>query len=449
MRLGLGLLLAALAAPLMAQDAPVEVWAAPSVYKVRPGEAVQASNLVWNKKTKTVSVAGAKNEHVPFQLVVSTPPPPTRYGKAASGFFVEATDLTSAQGRIPRDRIRLFFEHVVLCYGKSSPVGETGFWPDALAPLTDPFSMAAQFREFVKNRGIWIDILVPENAASGDYGGKLRVTRDGKPVEEMNLKLHVYGFALPSETHLITYMGVSANQLAAFHGVPQSSPEVKSLLRTYHAFLCENRMEPWFNEALQPQVSAAGRARFDEAAYDLYLNRWKTKRVILEAAPAALAPSGGAYSEEAARRVRGYLEQTAAYFKQHGWLDRLVFNSPIDEPNTAQAYEDTRKWAALVHEAAPGVPFLVTESPVTDNPEWGVLTGYANNFAVHGNSLNSPAVKHAIRKEHSPRRRNHLVHFLRPGLSAAQLLAPAGGRVSRAAALSTPLVLAGKLSVAS
>jgi hypothetical protein len=45
------------------------------------------------------------------------------------------------------------------------------------------------------------------------------------------------------------------------------------------------------------------------------------------------------------------------------------------------------------------VPFLVTESPITDNPEWGVLNGYANHFAVHGNQLNEPAVKRAIRKE--------------------------------------------------
>jgi hypothetical protein len=45
------------------------------------------------------------------------------------------------------------------------------------------------------------------------------------------------------------------------------------------------------------------------------------------------------------------------------------------------------------------VPFLVTEAPVSDNPEWGVLTGYANHFSVHGNMLNRLDVKEAIRAE--------------------------------------------------
>ncbi len=383
-------------------QAPVEVWAAPAEYKVRPEERSQASNLVWDKKTGTVSVAGAKNEHVPFQVIVSTAAPKTEYDPAAAGFFAEASDLVSKDGRIPRDAVRLFFEHVVLCYGKSSPVGETGFWPDALAPLTDPFSMAAAFRHAVKNRGIWVDIITPSGVPAGDYSGTIRVTKNGSPVGTLNVKLKVYDFALPDERHLITYMGISSRTLAAFHNVPAGSEQARELLRKYHAFLYANRMEPWFNESLQPKIERKGNAvelRFDEAAYDLYMNRWKTRRVILEAAPGELSRRGEEFSEESSGPVKSYLAQVYGYYKKNGWLDRLVFNSPIDEPNTAQAYADTRKWAALVHEAAPGVPFLVTEQPVPDNPDWGPLTGYANNFSVHGNQLNRPDVKEAIRRE--------------------------------------------------
>lgn len=75
------------------------------------------------------------------------------------------------------------------------------------------------------------------------------------------------------------------------------------------------------------------------------------------------------------------------------------FNSPIDEPNTAQQYADKRRWTEVVHQAAPGVPFLVTESPVPDRAEWGPLTGYANNFSVHGNQLNQVAVKEVTREQ--------------------------------------------------
>ena len=375
-----------------AQTAGLEVWAAPSLYKVRPDERPQASNLVWDRQTKTVSIAGAKNEHIPFQVVVTAPPPPTRNERAASGFFVEASDLLSENGRIPRDRLRLYFQHAILCYGKSSPGSSTGFWPDALAPLTDPFGMAAEFRTAVRNRGIWADLVTPADIPAGDYAGSIRITQNGSPLDELRLKLKVYDFALPAETHLITYMGVSSRQLTAFHDVQPRSPEAKALLRKYHAFLYENRMEPWFNESLQPEIQQAGdkiTLRFDEQAYDLYLNQWHTKRVILEAAPRGLA----------GERAKAYVRQVAEFYKQHGWLNRLVFNSPIDEPNSAQAFADTRKWADLVHEAAPGVPFLVTKSPAGGNPEWGPLAGYANYFSVHGNELNRLAVKDAIRSE--------------------------------------------------
>ena len=377
-----------------AQTPPVELWAVPSIHKVRPDERPRASNLVWDRETKIVSISGARNEHIPFQVVVSTPPPPSRYQSAAGGFFVEASDLISQRGRIARDRIKLYFEHAILCYGKSSPAGDTGFWPDALAPLTGPFSMAAEFRRAVGSRGVWVDVVTAADTPAGDYSGTIRVTQNGDPVGELTVKLRVYDFALLSETHLIAYMGVSSGQLAELHGLARSSPEVKTLLRNYHAFLYANRMEPWFNEPLRPEVAAVGNrvtVKFDEQAYELYMDQWKTKRVVLEAVPRALADN--------LEQVRSYVKQVADHFRKNGWLGRLVFNSPIDEPNTAEAYADTRKWATLVHEAAPGVPFLVTESPVTDNPEWGVLNGYANHFSVHGNALNRPEVKQAIREE--------------------------------------------------
>ena len=36
---------------------------------------------------------------------------------------------------------------------------------------------------------------------------------------------------------------------------------------------------------------------------------------------------------------------------------------------------------------------------MSDNPEWGTLRGYVDNFCVHGNSLNDPKVKQALLEE--------------------------------------------------
>src|SRR5947209_19723225 len=126
---------------------PAEVWAIPSVTKVRPDDPVQPKNLVWDRQSRTVSIAGAKNQHLAFQLVISVPPPPPPPSRepAASGFYVSAGALLSSAGRIPAGDVKLYFEHEILCPGPSSPVGAGGFWPDALAPLTGPFSMSAEF----------------------------------------------------------------------------------------------------------------------------------------------------------------------------------------------------------------------------------------------------------------------------------------------------------------
>jgi len=395
----------AFAAAVGAADQPVSVWAVPSVQKVRPEDPVEGSNLVWSGKTKTVTISGAKNEHVPFQVVVTTPPPPTRYDKASSGFRVESSDLVSPAGRIAKDRVKLYLEHVVLCYGKSSPVGATGFWPDALVPLTGPFGMDSEFRSFVRNRAIWIDVQIPDNAPAGAYTGTVDVTRNGQPIDRLTLALKVYNFALPQETHLITYIGLSSSRLARFYGLKEDSPELRTLVGRYYEFLYANRMEPWFHDMLQPEVkeSADGNieVRFNDREYARYMNTLKTKRVVLEAQPGEIpgGQSSAPFSEPFNRRVTAYVKQIYAYYSRNGWLSRLVFNSPIDEPNTAQQYADTRRWAELVHKAAPGVPFLVTESPVPDNPGWGTLAGFANNFSIHGNELNHPQVKRAIREE--------------------------------------------------
>ncbi len=396
--------LAALA-PQSAPIADIQVWAVPSIHKVRPEDPVQSDNFIWSKKTKTIQIEGARNEHVPFQVVVSAPAPTAREDKALSGLFVEAGDLTSSSGQIPRDRIRLFFEHVILCYAKSGKAGDTGFWPDALAPLTNPFSMESEFRTKVKNRAVWIDVVVPADASAGEYTGSILVTWEGKTVDRLTLRLKVYDFVLPDETHLVTYMNISRGWLQSAYEPRLSKGELEQMLQKYYEFIYASRMEPWFNEPLQPGITEAQdgaiQVSFNEALYSHYMNDLRTKRVLLEAEPAQLRPDArhALFSEDFNRRSRSYLSQVAGYFQKHGWSKRLVFNSPIDEPNSAGQFEETRRWAGLVHEAAPGIPFLVTKSPVSSHPDWGTLSGYANNFSIHGNDLNSPAVKKAIREE--------------------------------------------------
>jgi hypothetical protein len=265
--------------------------------------------------------------------------------------------------------------------------------------------MAASWRRAVKNRAIWVDVVVPPDTPSGEYKGTIRVSKDGSLMDELGVMLEVYDFALPSETHLLTFIGVSGSRLAYFHDVDASSPNLRDLIRAYHKHLYVNRMEPWFNRLLQPEIKKTQDGQihlaFDKALYDYYLKDLKTKRVILEAAPRELRGSRhtAEIPEHVVQSVQSYVKQTVSFFQSNGWLDRLVFNSPIDEPNTKEHYTATRRWADLVHEVAPDVPFLVTESPIPDREEWGPLTGHANNFSIHGNKLNRPEIWDSIAQQ--------------------------------------------------
>jgi len=382
----------------------IAVWAAPAEQKIRPSDRVQTENLVYSRNSRTVRIESAGNEHVPFQVVLTHPVPAGRRPPAPSGFFIEGTELRSKTGGvIPRERISFYLQHYIMLYAKSSPIGETGLWPDAIVPIKEPFTMAAQYA-VVKNRPIWVDVSVPANTPAGVYTGTVTVTQNGKQLEKLNIELRVYGFSLPDTTSLVTYMNISKNWLSRFYHKDASSEEMDKLTQTYYDFLYSYRMEPWFNDQLEPHVKLNGdvlQVTFNDARYDYYMNKLKSKRVLLEAMPGELrrVVKDQEFSPAFNTKVKAYLSQVTAYFRKNGWQNRLVFNSPVDEPNTKEEYEETRLWAKLVHEAAPGIPFLSTESPVTDNPEWGELRGHVNSFSIHGNALNHADVKQAIREE--------------------------------------------------
>ena len=65
----------------------LSVWAVPAEQKVRPDDKIESANIIWSKNDRKIKVAGAGNEHVPFQIVITSPVPPGRRPKPAGGFF--------------------------------------------------------------------------------------------------------------------------------------------------------------------------------------------------------------------------------------------------------------------------------------------------------------------------------------------------------------------------
>jgi hypothetical protein len=47
----------------------------------------------------------------------------------------------------------------------------------------------------------------------------------------------------------------------------------------------------------------------------------------------------------------------------------------LDEPNSADDYEEVRQRAKLIHETQPGIKVMCTEQPTPENKKWGTLVG--------------------------------------------------------------------------
>jgi len=182
-----------------AATSEVKVWAVPAEQKVLPEHKAEKKNLVWSEPDKMISVAGAGNEHVAFQVVISAPVPPGWRPKAPDGFFITASDLTSPQGKtIPQKQVNLYLEHYILIYAVSSPVGKTGYWPDALAPIREPFGMAVQYA-VTGNRPIWVDVAIPAGTPKGIYTGKIRLPGLEKPWKPLMSRLRFMASPCPTK----------------------------------------------------------------------------------------------------------------------------------------------------------------------------------------------------------------------------------------------------------
>ncbi len=171
---------------------------------------------VWDGATRRITLAGAANEFVAFQVIVE------RESKDAAplkGLHLSVSDLkeTKATGRaaglIETSKSSEIFAEWYLnvssdatnAWDAKTYTGDKHWYPDPLIPMTLPqwqhvdlpdprLDVADQ-----KCQAFWIDLYIPHKTPAGEYAGNVTVEAEGGFKETLNLKLAVLPFELPDE----------------------------------------------------------------------------------------------------------------------------------------------------------------------------------------------------------------------------------------------------------
>jgi hypothetical protein len=242
------------------------IWAIDDGEKIKQEDldnplAISHNNKVW--KNNSVNIFGARNEIIGFQLIIQAD------SIGVNNVNIEISDLTNGTSIIPgsatgpsdpfdyRGRyVELFTEHYLNMIKRSPPLWffsesaapsayYTGWVPDCLIPFSAPSGKGgAPFSiEGNKNQGVWVDILIPKNAAAGTYIGNAIITIAEKVFKKIPISLKVYDFALSDSTHIRNMFRYYPATLAQRHGVPEGSDKYYDLEVKYMQLARRHRFD--------------------------------------------------------------------------------------------------------------------------------------------------------------------------------------------------------------
>ncbi len=172
-------------------------------------------NHIWDGSNRVVSLKGARNEYVAFQIVIEGP------GKKLSNICVEATDLIGPTIIQSEKNISLYKEWYVNVETPSWVIKSLGkgWYPDALIPLgkngmKDRLEIPGPVNNVPgqQNQAVWVDIYIPKTAKSGEYTSIILVkSESGELFEELNINLFIWDFSIPDQKNIDAYVGAYGN----------------------------------------------------------------------------------------------------------------------------------------------------------------------------------------------------------------------------------------------
>ncbi len=199
-------------------------------------EAAKKGNPVWDADKKLVTLHGAKNEIVAFQVIIQA------MEERLNNVVVHADSLIGNAGIIPAEKnIELFKLWYVPGIDPSG--GRRVYYPDACLPLNGKFSIPSADNKILnqKNQAVWVDIYIPKETPAGVYEGILTIVSDEiKKPARIGINLTVWDFCLPDTPSFVNEL----NAYGGIHkdmGIKRGSADYKKIELSYHQLAHKHR----------------------------------------------------------------------------------------------------------------------------------------------------------------------------------------------------------------
>lgn len=306
---------------------------------------------VINKTVRTsLYTSLAKNESEGMQVIL----------KCDKDNFIEKqisiSDLTSEEGNIiPSSSLTAYRQHYIEVTEPSVNSLKTGFYPDALIPITENNS----FYRISKgnNQAYWFKVKTNSETAAGIYEGKITFTFDCGTLV-IPFEVEVWDFDIPVKNTFQSSYAIWPDMLTDFYG-----SDTEKMLEKYYWFQNEYRIESSYlpissNNDVEKYVAEAEKYIKDEkvSSYNIPFYYTINKDGTID------------LMKEKNIKMLNLLKEKNLLEKGYYYLGGL-----IDEP-TAELYDRVKSVCELLNEIAPEVPHIVTTRPKT------ILSGYVDTW---------------------------------------------------------------------
>lgn len=319
------------------------LWSAISTSKV------MRDTLPPDTKSTAISIAAAGNEYEAFQLVL-------RPTKQLTGVKVSPHTLVGPKGsKIEAWNIKVRNVEYVNVTEPTTAGIEAGQYPDPLPEFTAFTAKAGE------NSPIWVTIYVPPKTPAGDYTGTVDISASGLKKIVVPIKLHVYGFSLPSVSRLRTAYGCSLDGPAKFQGAA-TLEQKRKLVDLYNLDFFKHRIAPYTPYAFYPINGTVenGQVKLDYSEFDVAVKKYFPMFNSFNLPGFAMRDTAGMdFGDDYDRLKTEYMRAVTEHLVDLGQIEK-GYNYITDEP-TEEHYPAVVAEADLCRRADQRIKVLLTE----------------------------------------------------------------------------------------